>query len=1120
MTKMTKLLMTGLFAVCVSGTALATGDLQKEFSNPPDSARMWTWWFWLGDKVDKTSLTADLEALKAQGIGGVTVYSLSGPGVPGKGPNYMSAEWRELWKHTLKEAERLRLGVSTLLCSGWNAGGPWIQPDQACKKHVNSELVLTGPQHFKGKLPMPRVDPRFYRDVAIQAFPVAPVPADKPVILLSASSSHKNYPVNQAGDGDGESFWVSNGENPNEGPSKTKPEWLKIDLGEQRVVKKVAFQQRHGFGPKDAELQISDDGTTFATVKVLVMDSDKSAEIPLPDKPVRALRLFMTSTYSPQSENVQIYEVLVDGQPLKPSGQSPLMALKALSNMVAGGAPTREINGAVLQPLPPEEPGTAIAPASIVDLTARCTADGDLEWNVPAGTWKILRTGYTLTGAMTSWSSPTGVGLESDPLDAAAMEFQFANTAALLAEDAGALTGKVFRSVQIDSWEISHPNWTGALLEAFKKFRSYDPRPYLPTLAGQVVVNAETSDRFLYDYRKTVGDCVAENYFGRLSTLAESKGLVQQSEAGGVCHPKIMAMDCLKNLGRCAIPMGEFWHDGAWTEANQNKNGKQTASAAHLYGKKIVAAEAFTSGFHWIDSPASLKPTADRAFCEGFNHFFIFSSATRSEDGLPGTEFCAGTHFNRKITWWTQSRGFNDYIARCSHLLQQGLFVGDVLFYNGDQCPNYVGPKHVDPSVGPGYDYDVCNSEIILTRLSVKDGQIVLPACPSELGERSRDNMSYRVLVLPESATMPIEVLSKLKELVAAGMTLIGPKPEKAPGLKDYPSCDQQVKAMADELWGACDGKTVTEHAFGKGRVVWGKSVREVLGSAGVKPDFTVADAQPGAFLDWIHRSVDGTEIYFIANRNNRAEKATCTFRVQGKQPELWDPVTGTQRDAAAFSQGDGGTRVALELPAYGSVFVIFSKSQVARPKSETKNSQELKPVMELTGPWTVTFDPKWGGPEASVIFNDLTDWTGQSDLGIKYYSGLATYRKTFALAQVGSQQLPVSSAVSNCPLPIADCRLYLDLGVVHNIAHVRLNGKDLGVVWCAPWHVEITKAVKPGSNDLEIDIVNLWPNRLIGDGKLPPEKRLTRTNIDGYYKGEHKLMPSGLLGPARVLAE
>jgi hypothetical protein len=960
-----------ILAFCLGGVGTAAPmPLEQEFVTPPDSARMWTWWFWLGDKVDKKSITADLEALKAQGMAGVTVYSLSGPGVPGKGPNYMSAEWRDLWKHTLKEAERLGLGVSTMLCSGWNAGGPWIQPEQACKKHVSSELTVTGPQHFKAKLPIPKSDKQFYRDTAIQAFPVSANQSTNPIVI------------------------------------------------------------------------------------------------------------------------------------------APALALKSLSNMVGGQSSTRDLNESVLQPLPAEAPGTAIDPAAVVDLTARCTPDGELEWDVPAGTWKILRTGFTLTGKTTEASSPTGIGLESDPLDRAAMEFQFANTAALLAEDAGPLTGKVFRSVQIDSWEINHPNWTAGLIPFFKKLHGYDPSPYLPVLSGQMVQSADVSDRFLYDYRKTVGDLVADNYFGRLSALAEAKGLIQQSEAGGVCYPKAMAMDCLKNLGRCAIPMGEFWQDGLWTEANQNKNGKQTSSAAHLYGKRIAAAEAFTSLkglIHWADSPSSLKPTADRAFCEGFNHLFIFSSATRSEDGLPGTEFFAGTHFNRKITWWNESRGFNDYIARCSHLLQQGLFVGDVIFYNGDQCPNYVGPKCIDPSVGPGYDYDVCNSEIIMTRLAVKDDRIVLP-----------DGMSYRVLVLPNYTTMPVEVLTKLKELVSAGMILIGPKPVRAPGLKDYPACDAQVKKLADELWGDCDGKTVTEHMFGKGRVVWGKTVREVLGAHGVKPDFTYTGAQAGAFLDWIHRSDDGTEIYFIANRMNRAEQAVCSFRVSGKQPEQWDPVSCQRRDLPTFESKDGCTTVPLELEPNGSTFIVFRKPLAGTDLRVVRsaNSQKMEPLQELTGPWTVQFNPQWfyptdglSGDQAKglMTFDKLEDWTQRPESAVKHFSGTAVYRKVFDLSDPSTIRNPQST-------------IYLDLGVVKDTAKVKLNGKDLGVVWCHPWRVDITSAVKPGENQLEIEVVNLWPNRLAGDRALPETQRRTQTNIP--IDPRKPLLPSGLLGPVRLLAQ
>jgi hypothetical protein len=1059
---------------------------------------MWTWWFWLGDKVDENSITADLEALKAQGMAGVTVYSISGPGVPGKGPNYMSPEWRALFRHTVKEADRLGLGVSAMLCSGWDAGGPWIKPEQACKEHVSTELVVTGPQHFKGKLPQPAADPRFCRDVAVLAFPVRPS-ASVPVI--SASSSHARYPVGNAADGDGDSFWVSNGEKPNEGPSTGKPEWLLVDLGEPRTVQKVTIQPHAPFGPRDAVFQLSADGSTFRTLKTLAMEKDKPMDIEVPNQPVRYLRLLITSTWSPESENVQVCEFIVDGKPIRRDRPSALMALKTLSKAVDGQAPTREINEAVRQPLPPEEPGTAIDPGAVIDLTARCAADGVLDWEVPVGKWKILRMGFTLTGAMTSWSSPTGIGLESDPLDAKAMDFQFANAAAPLIEAAGPLAGKVFRSVQIDSWEINHPNWTAAFLEGFKKFRGYDPSRYLPALAGHLVGNAQTSDRFLYDYRKTVGDLVAENYFGRLSTLAEAKGIIQQSEAGGVCSPKAMALDCLKNLGRCAIPMGEFWQDGTWVESNQNKNGKQTASAAHLYGKPIVAAEAFTSFIHWLDSPATLKPTADRAFCEGFNHFFIFSSATRSEDGFPGTEFCAGTHFNRKVTWWNQARCFSDYIARCSYLLQQGLFVADVLFYNGDACPNFVPPKQVDPSLGPGYDYDACNTEIILTRLAVKDGRIVLP-----------DGMTYRLLVLPESSTMPVEVIAKLKDLVAAGMTLVGPRPEKAPGLKDYPQCDQQVKAMADELWGDCDGKTVKERAFGKGRVVWGKTIREVLSAAGVKSDFSHADAQPNAFLDWIHRSVSGTEVYFIANRKDRAEKATCSFRVSGKQPEIWDPVTGGLRDLPQFDSKDGCTSVPLEFEPNGSLFVLFRKSS-QKTEGGTRNHggtnfPKLAQVQEITGPWQVQFDAQWFYPvdgltgeqsKGTFIFEKLEDWTQRPELAIQHFSGTAVYRKTFSARPTAAGQ-----------------PLFLELGQVKDLARVRLNGKDLGLVWCHPWRVEITGAVMPGENTLEIEVVNLWPNRLVGDSKLSAKLRRTQTNFPAG--SEQALLSSGLLGPVRVV--
>lgn len=941
--------------------AVAAGVSEKDFATPPESARMWTWWFWLADRVDKQSITADLEELKAKGIGGVTVYSLSGPGVEAsmRGADYLSPAWRELFRHTVSEANRLGMGVSTMLCSGWDAGGPWIGPEQACKKYTHSAIALSGPRTFSGALPQPACDARFYRDTAVLAF------------RLNAGAA---APASSAED------------------RKSREELLAWKSG------------RASYGKS---------GTT----------------------------------------------------------------------------PIREICEAPLRPLPADERGVA-DPARVVDLTGRMAPDGRLRWDVPEGEWTVVRFGYTITGKMTSWSSPTGLGLEADPFDPKSMEIQFGNIAEPLLKEVGSLGGRVFRSVQIDSWETELPNWTAELLDQFRRYRGYDARPYLPALAGFTVGSAKITDRFLYDYRRTLADSLAANYFGRLSELAEAHGIIQQSESAGVCYPVVMSMDALKNLGRCAIPMAEFWQDAAWKEKGQNTNGKQTASAGHLYGKPVVAAEAFASFYHWMESPATLKPTADRAFCEGLNHFFIYSSATHSGDGTPGTEFAAGTHFNRKVTWWNQARPFTDYIARCSHLLQQGLFVADVLYYNGDACPNFVPPKHIDPALGPGYEYDVCNTEVLLTRLSVRDGRIVLP-----------DGMSYRLMVLPETTTMPVVVVRKLKELVAQGMTLVGPRPETAPGLTDYPECDRQVNSAAAELWADCDGRTVKEHAFGKGRVVWGVTPREILAGEGVEPDFTHSGGQPDTFLDWVHRSSGTDDVYFIANRNDRAERVTATFRVRGKWAEIWDPVTGKTRSPGGVSQSGGRTSIPMELAPYESVFVVFRKgTQAARRKAGLRRN--LSELARVEGPWTVKFDPKWGGPE-SIRFPELISWTSRAEEGIKYYSGTATYLASFTFHGNPDQAE------------------FLDLGEVKEIAEVRLNGKKLGVAWTKPFRVDAAGAVRAGENNLEIDVVNLWPNRLIRDGQRPAGERLTSTNIKAYAESRpegYKLLDSGLLGPVRLI--
>jgi hypothetical protein len=466
--------------------------------------------------------------------------------------------------------------------------------------------------------------------------------------------------------------------------------------------------------------------------------------------------------------------------------------------------------------------------------------------------------------------------------------------------------------------------------------------------------------------------------------------------------------------------------------------------------------------------------------------------------GIPGQQYFAGTHFNPNTTWWSKSTAFLAYIDRCQFMLQQGLFVADACYYYGDHVPNFAQLKRSDPArVLPGYDYDVATEEVLLARMSVRGGRIVLP-----------DGMSYRVLVLPDRASISLPVLRKLKDLVKAGATVIGPKPAQTQSLTDFPQCDADVARLASELWGGAAIASPLQRHCGEGRVICGKTAREVLLADGVQPDFDYRAGEksgtPSTVLDYIHRSAGDAEIYFVANRLGSWEETDCTFRVMGKAPELWDPVSGVMRPAAAYSQKAGQTTLPLQFAPYGSMFVVFRRPLAqAAGVASGRNFPTFSTPYDLTGPWTVRFDPKWGGPE-SAVFHQLVSWTQRPESGIKYFSGTATYRKTFDLPETLRQ---------------AGQRLTLDLGDVKNLAEVRLNGKSLGVLWALPFRVDVTDAIKPAGNSLEIEVVNFWPNRIIGDQFLAPDKRFTRTNIRKLTK-DTPLMESGLLGPVRVLAE
>lgn len=947
----------------------AEWSLDEGWQNPPNQARLLAYWWWLNGNVTKESITHDLEEMKAKGFGGAVLIDAGGANQWGNaqvphGPTFFTPEWRELYKHTLREANRLGLEMSLNIQSGWNLGGPNVTADDASKEITWSEFKISGPTNFAGKVPPPKSREGYYRDSYVVAFPIR---------------------------------------------------------------------------------------------------TNRVAHPPLKNWREKALLKTLEPFSAPSSE--------------------------PLFQEVAATAGEEDMGA-----------------ADVVDLTSKLDSSGQLNWDVPAGDWQVLRFGFTVgarayvSTASEGWQRAPGASHDSyaiDVYDAGAFQRYWDAIVEPLIQDAGPLAGTTLKYLHTDSWEVENVNWTPTLRAEFVKRRGYELLPWLPAIAGRIVNSREESDRFLFDYRKTLGELTIDNHYKLFRDNARKHGIGIHPESGG---PHAVPIDAQRDLGWDDVPMSEFWA-WSWEHRIGDENRffvKQPASAAHTYGQRITQDEGFTTiGPNWQERLwNNLKPSFDKAVCEGMNrlvwHAFVCSP---DSTGIPGQQYFAGTHLNPKVTWWDRSAPFFAYIDRCQFMLQQGLFVADVCYYYGDHVPNFTQLKKSDPAhVLPGYDYDVITEEALIQRADVRDGRIVLP-----------DGMSYRVLVIPNHVVISLRVLRKIKELVEAGATVVGPKPIKGETLENYPACDAEIKKVADEVWGDCDGMNAKERKYGKGRVFSGETAREVLLSDGVPPDFETS-INPNADIDYIHRTDNGTEIYFVANRATNAVMLACGFRVANKAPELWNPITGEHHFAAFYnSVEDGRVMVPLEFAPCGSWFIVFRKPAAEHLANAKSNDPALKPIQDLTGAWTVHFDPKWGGPE-SAQFDSLVSWTDRPEPGIKFYSGTAAYQKSFDLgnASLAAQRSP---------------HVFLDIGDVHELAEVKVNGHSCGITWCPPFRVDIKGALKPGQNELEIDVVNFWPNRIIGDASLPEDKRYTQTNIRNL-KADTSLMESGLLGPVKILVE
>ncbi len=808
----------------------------------------------------------------------------------------------------------------------------------------------------------------------------------------------------------------------------------------------------------------------------------------------------------------------------------------------------------------------------IIDLTALLDADGRLRWDVPPGDWTLLRMGYQPTGRQNHPAPVEGRGLEIDKLSAAVADLHWKHLIAKIVHVAGERTGKTFTRVLIDSYEAGHQNWSHSFAGDFRNLRGYDLTSYLPALTGRIVGAVEDTERFLWDFRKTISDLKVENYYGRFARLCKQSGLQLAVEGYG----RYGNSDDFAATATADIPMSEWWIFGNSLE--HTARSKLASSVANTYNRKIVDSEAFTAaGRHiFMDHPYAYKAQGDYMFCQGVNRYSYHTFAHDPYMVPPGLGLGNnGSRFDSRNTWWPYVGSYLDYVRRCQYMLQQGRTVADLLYYVGEDAPKAAKPRNeLDPVPPDGLDYDFC-SRVILDRLQVRDGRLVLPG-----------GASYRMLVLLTGERLNLEEMLRIERLVLDGAVVVGARPGRVSGLQQAASDESGMLDAARRVWGHADGQGVKEYAYGKGRVYLGKPLEEICAVLGILPDFGFElygdeaygeTRYPGNGMEYIHREIDGDDVYFVSNQHHREKHLEVFFRVGGRVPELWDPSNGRIADAAVYrTLPDGRTGVTLRLDPAGSVFVVFRRPagdtpSIIRVEHEGDpvygnlykegdrlmlrssapgtyrifNSQggnrtvmigEVPDAVELEGPWQVDFEPGRGAPK-HVTLEGLQCLSSHEQEGIRYFSGTAVYRMEFEIT---------SGMLSR------GRRVTLDLGDVQVIARLLVNGQEMGVLWKEPYAVDVTRALRPGRNRLEVHVANLWLNRILGDLQEPDDCVWTsRTGsmaagkILEYipdwvqngtprpssgrkafvaWKWPHlenlELMPSGLVGPVRLVNE
>jgi hypothetical protein len=1087
-------LLAALSLLLGSPAAAQSDPLRDGFIDPPADARPWVWWHWMDGNITVDGIDRDLDWFQRIGIGGFQVFDVAQPGVPKlveKRLVYMQPDWQDAFRHAIDGAAKRGMRAGIASSPGWSeTGGPWVTPEAAMKKLVWSETLVVGGKHIGEPLPLPPTVPgpfqevardgapkeRFYRDVAVLAYRLPTDDAPLPDALVTSSGGT----LDPALLADPRLDHAPGAVLP---LSSASPQWVRFDYPRPQTIRSLilAISKPGLFDvPPAATLEASDDGVRFRPVRDLQLSTFHQSTVSFAPVTARCFRV----TFVPPSEIANLWRRVVSlsapgitnrrYERPPPAQDIRLQRLALLPDArvhrfedKAGFVAARDYYALASEAA---GPGSTVAVDEVRNLTTLLKPDGRLDWTPPAGRWVVLRLGYSLTGAVNAPAPAEATGYEVDKFDAGAVADYMARYIEtyrkVLPPDLLGTSG--ITTIFNDSIEAGNQNWTARMAAEFRTRRGYDPTRWLPALTGRIVGSAAASDKFLWDFRATIADLIAENHYGQVARSAHAAGLVMRGEALEDHRPSLG--DDMAMRSHADEPTGAIWapNEQGHIEPSSIADLKGAASVAHLYGSGPVAAEAFTSGLApWAGSPRTLKRVADAALALGVTRFMIHSSVHQPVEGKPPglTLGIFGQYFNRNETWAEQARPWIDYLARSEYLLRQGRYVADIAYFYGQEAPlTGLYGEHELADVPTGHGFDFVNADA-LGLFTVRNGMLLTPS-----------GMRYQVLQLGDtSSRMTLAVLRRIAALADAGATVVGARPTESPSLADDP---EEFARLADRLWGG--GKIIT------------LPPAEALAKIGLPPDWQAIGAAPELMV--LHRALDDGDVYFLSSRARQAAKAEISFRVTGRAPELWDAETGAATPLPYRIEA-GRTIVPLSFDPDGSAFVVFRKPATAPVRAADPFTEA--PLMALNGGWTLTFQPARGAPSGSITAN-AGSWTDDPDPRIRYFSGTGTYVRDVML---GTQP----------------GRVILDLGETRELVDVVVNGRMLRTLWKSPYRLDVTNALRPGANRIELRVTSLWVNRLIGDAQ-PGATPITMTAAP-TYRSDAPLLPSGLIGPVRLIS-